>query len=402
MKTKLLGELNLMKTLDIKPNFSALEKKYGINRHTISKMWKEGGVKPMKRNKTSYLEKHRSEIEEKINENECTKKALFMYFRNKYGKDEFRNYSTFVHFVNDNHLKKPRENAPHIRFETEPGKQLQVDWKEDIQFELSSGEIIEFNLFAATFGYSRFHIFIYSKTKMMEDFLRCLIECYYKFGLPEEVLTDNMTAIVSIRMNKKKKHNTILCFEKDTGVKIKLCKTRSPETKGKVESSNRFIQWITPYQKELDTEEQLISLIEQLNKDINNEVNRTTNIPPVVLMKKEKEHLKPIPNNLLLESYICEVDTETVPPTLLVPFKGKGYSVPPKFIGKKVKLIPSADKLYIYCNTQLITVHTIGNRMFNYDKEHYKKALSISCSNKNDEEIEQMAIRNLKIFENME
>lgn len=403
MKFKLLGELNLMKTMEIKPNFSALERKYGINRHTISKIWKEGGIKPVKRNKTSYLDKYREEIIEKLNNTDSTKKALFMYFRNKYGEDEFRNYSTFVHFINDNKLAEAHGAVqPHVRYETAPGKQLQVDWKEDLTFELSTGEIIEFNLFAATYGYSRYHIFIYSKTKTMFDFIRCLIECYYKFGLPCEVLTDNMSAIVSVRGNKRKKHSTITSLEKDSGVRIKLCKVRSPETKGKVESSNRYIQWLQPYQGELDTEEQLIELIEKLNRDINNEVNRTTNLPPVTLMKKEKEYLKPITNNLLLESYICDMDTETVPPTLLVPFKGKGYSVPKKFIGKKVRLIPSGDKLYIYSNTQLITVHTITNKIFNYNKEHYKQALSVSCANKTEKEIEEMAIANLKIFGDME
>ena len=50
-----------------------------------------------------------------------------------------------------------------------------------------------------------------------------------------------MTAVVSITNDSKKKHRKIKVFKKDTVIKIKLCKARSPQTKGKDESANRFV-----------------------------------------------------------------------------------------------------------------------------------------------------------------
>ena len=35
IETNLLGELNIYKGMNMKPNFSALQRKYGIDRHTI-------------------------------------------------------------------------------------------------------------------------------------------------------------------------------------------------------------------------------------------------------------------------------------------------------------------------------------------------------------------------------
>ncbi len=35
------GKLEIMKTLGIKPNFSELERSYGINRHTIKNIMKD-------------------------------------------------------------------------------------------------------------------------------------------------------------------------------------------------------------------------------------------------------------------------------------------------------------------------------------------------------------------------
>lgn len=54
---------------------------------------------------------------------------------------------------------------------------------------------------------------------------------------------------------------------------------------------------------------------------------------------------------MLLDSYICDPITKTVPNTLLVNFDGNEYSVPSKYIGKRVKLVRLNDSLYIYFNT---------------------------------------------------
>ena len=88
-----------------------------------------------------------------------------------------------------------------------------------------------------------------------------------------------------------------------------------------------------------------------------------------------------------------------MPPTLLVSYKGSGYSLPPQFINKRVKLIPIDNKLYIYYNDSLITVHHLSSLPFNYKKEHYHQALSSRISNKSAKDIDDFASDNLKLFE---
>ena len=75
-------------------------------------------------------------------------------------------------------IKKKEEHTVHIRYETQPGYQIQVDWKESLKIETKTGEIIKFNLFAATLGYSRKHVFIISKTRTTANIPRCLIETF--------------------------------------------------------------------------------------------------------------------------------------------------------------------------------------------------------------------------------
>lgn len=401
-RTRLIGELLIMKANDIKPNFSALSREYGFDRATVKKYYTDGGLKTKTRSrKTSKYDPYKDEIIELMNKPGVMISSLYQYLRNKYNDIPFtysglKSYTLRLGF-NRGQIKK----VPHVRYETEPGEQLQVDWKEDLSITTRNGEVIDFNIFSATLGYSRLHFFIYTKGKTEQDFLRCLITVLNKLGgKPRIVKTDNMSAIVSIHDSHRKKHSIIKQFEADTGIQIKLCEVRSPETKGKVEVSNKFTDWLKPYDGIIDDEADLIRTLDIITRQSNNAINQTTKIPPIKLFEKEKEYLSPLPTRILLDSYIENTSTQLVPQTLLVNYKGNGYSVPSKLIGHRVKLIPINDKLYIYFNTDLIICHTITDHKFNYNQSHYTEALSLRLKDKGDN-IEQMAIENLKRFGNM-
>lgn len=401
-RTELIGELLIMKAHDIKPNFSELARIYGFDRATVRKYYKDGGLVIKERStKSSKYDSYKDEIIELMSKPGVSISALYHYLINKYEKIPFT-YSGLKSYTLRLGFKRGQaKNIPHLRYETPPGEQLQVDWKENLSITTKHSEIIEFNIFSATLGYSRLHFFIYTKGKTEQDFLRCLITVLNKLGgKPQIVKTDNMSAIVSIKESHRKKHSIIKQFESDTGIKISLCEVRSPETKGKVEVSNKFTDWLKPYDGLIEGEAGLIEAIDIITKQANNEINQTTKIPPIRLFEKEKEHLLPLPTKILLDSYIENIDTQKVPTTLLVNYKGNGYSVPSKLIGQRVKLIPIDDKLYIYFNTDLIICHTIKNQRFNYDPVHYTDALSIRLKDKG-EAIEKMAMDNLRRFGNM-
>lgn len=402
LRTELIGELMIMKSKDIIPNFSSLSRQYGMDRATIRKYYHNGGLVIKERGKkVSKYDAYKDEIHELMNKPEVKISALYQYLTNKYPNIPFT-YSGLKAYTLRNGFKRNKiQLIPHVRYETAPGEQLQVDWKENLKIKTSSNEIIDFNIFSATLGYSRLHFFIYTKGKTEQDFLRCLITVLNKLGgKPQIVKTDNMSAIVSINDSRRKKHSIIKQFESDTGIKISLCEVRAPQTKGKVEVSNKFMDWLKPYDGLIKNESDLISIIDIITKQCNNKINDTTKIPPIKLFEKEKEHLLPLPTKILLDSYIENIDTQKVPTTLLVNYKGNGYSVPRKLIGQRVKLIPIDDKLYVYSNTDLIVCHTIKDQKINYMPEHYAEALAARLNDSNAD-IEQMAIDNLKRFENM-
>lgn len=400
MKINIIGALNNLKERNIKPNFSELSRKYGLHRHTIRKYWNEGGIIRKSRNKPSILDKHKEEIQEILNEEGVNKIGAYELLTYKYGN--IGTYSNFKQYTLKHNIKKKKATIPHVRYETKPGQQLQVDWKENLKIETKTGEIIKFNLFVATLGYSRKHIFIISKTKTTQDVLRCLIETFRHLGgVTKEILTDNMGSLVTLLKGNRRKHSEILAFEKDLDIKIRFCKVRTPETKGKVESANRFINRINAFNKRIESEEELHTIINRIMNSSNEQNNQTTNLPPNVLFKKEKEYLHPLPNKCLLDDYTLPIYSQKVPNTLLVNYKGRGYSVPKKFIDKKVIIKPFENKLYIYYNTELVTIHNITNKKMNYKENHYKEALTSNLYNKEEYDIEKLAKENLKLLEEL-
>ena len=266
---------------------------------------------------------------------------------------------------------------------------------EDLQIRLSNGQIIKFNVFSSTLAYSREHVYIFSFNKGLDDFIRCFIQSFYRLGgTTRRALTDNMTAIVSIKGNKRNVNNRVIQLMKDLNIELKLAKIRTPETKGKVENSNKFMKWLKPYDGKLNSVDELINVIENvITKQANSQVNQGTGLPPATLFAKEKEYLNPITNHNLMNEYLEDHSRQQVPSTLLIYHKGNRYSVPKKYIGKIVDIYQIGNEIYIYYNSILLAIHTITQNKINYDANHYKDALKDNVKDKND--IEKMAIDNL-------
>lgn len=392
------GTITILNTYEIKPNYSALAIAYGMDRRTAKKKYE--GIENQKRGRKegSKLDKYKELIKNKLSIPGTNKQAVYKYITMNIDKD-IGSYSNFNKYINKHKDILIESNKKvHVRFETGLGKQMQFDWKGPITLINKYGESYEFYVFSSTLCASRLHKFVYSKYMTLESVERCLIETFkYINGVPDECLTDNMSSIVNYSENKFTKE--FKTFSKDMGFKPKKCKVRTPETKGKDESCNRFINWIKPYNEEFETEEDLIGIFEHITNEVNKQINQTTNMPPIELYAKEKEYLHPLPKEQIIDKYLDTFIPAKVPNTLLVYYKGAQYSVPSKFIGKTVKLNVIGNKLNIYYNKELIAMHEISDKKFNYTNEHYKEALEKTITNKTETQIEELAKRNLELLD---
>src|SRR5699024_12876046 len=117
-----------------------------------------------------------------------------------------------------------------------------------------------------------------------------------------------------------------------------------------------------------------------------------------MLFQKEKEHLKPLPNDKILNSYLYDTISVKVSNESLFYYKGSKYSVPIKFINHTLNLREENNKLYVYYNKDLITIHKILLNKINYKEEHYIEGLKEILKNKNQEAIEEIAKNNLNLL----
>lgn len=410
MRADILKEVACIKmTTDIKPNFSSLAAEFKASRNTIKKYYNmKDGENPKKaRTYKSVFDPYEDFIRERAqNVAGCTYAALFMLLNDKYPEQKGRaKYGSFTAFCRRKKIIVGRNDGKaHVLFETAPGHQLQVDWKEDITIHTTDGKELYFNIFSATLGASRYHVYIHTIGKTRSDFFRCVRMALIKIGgSVNEILTDNMAAIVKITSETKggrKKYPDVLQWEKDSGIRIRLCKPRSPETKGKVEVSNKFVDRIMVYDGQIKDEDELKKKIDLIMREANEQKNSGIGLSPLsVFMMREKQFLKPLPDMSLLETYEKAGETRKVPNTLLVGFNGHNYSVPLDYIGRLVRIVEEGSEIAIYYNEKEIARHKISDKKTNYLPEHYKQALRQAVGSKvQEDELEELAKKNLEAF----
>lgn len=382
LERNVMGELNMYRQLGVKPNFTEIGRKYGLNRHTVSKYWNLGDeIEDHRRDKGSAFDEFRDVIEQKAALPGVTKKAVHEFLLDRHPDAGLPGYNAFTQYCRTRGIEcsSTANPEPHPRFETPPGRQLQFDWKEGLELVDANGELFEFNVFSAVLGYSRAHRFVYSRTRTEDDLLTCLLATFTRFGgIPEEAITDNMSALVSFLNGKRIKSERVWRFAREAGFELKLCKVRTPETKGKDESANRFVNRLLAYNHDFVGEQGVIDAIARIEARSNAEPNETTGLPPAVLFMKEKELLRPIGNLRLLQEMVGNVSVQKVPATMLVRAAGRQWSVPRSCIGKKVHVITMpSGQVRVTLDGEEVAVHDVASSSapIVYAEEHYAEAM---------------------------
>lgn len=399
MHNNLIGELTVMDIMDCKPNYAALGRKYGMDWRTVKKYHKGYKGKPHSRDKPSKLDPYRILIIDKLKIKHVTVKGVYEFMVKQYGIEQIGSYSNFAAYVKRHHLKSYAiPETGHPRVELPPGKQAQVDWKEDIHLVSKYGEIFVVNVFHITLKYSRFSYLECTLNKRTEDVERCLVNAFIFFGgVPEELLFDNMSTVVTVRGNTRKLTSEISRMSKDFGFKVRLCKTRQPQTKGSVEARNKMIDWIRPYQDEFEDIKDLFRIVTMINKDINLNICQETQMPPMSLFYKEKEYLQHAPNEVIIDTYL-QPNRIRVSKDALIRYGGKRYSVDPKLINEFVTVDVLEDILYIYYRGKLVTYHPLNDNPINYKEEHYSQLMSGKIK---EEDMNTRVSENLKMMDSI-
>ena len=396
---------------NLKINKSQIARDLGKDPRTIDK-YLNGFSKSKTRTKKSKLDKYHELISELLSSKTQRfyyVRVLYQYLKDNHNLDvpeiTFRNYIT-NHKEFDTYFKKDRKSnaidLPIIRFETGKGKQAQLDWKESIEFVLKdTGEVIKVNVFVLLMSYSRNRVYRLSIPKTREILIDHLTNAFELLGgVPEEILTDNMSTIMDegrTLYKEGKLNKEFEAFSKDMGFKLKACVVASPQTKAKVESPMKILDELRAYSGTL-TYVELNDKLEEINSRVNCSINQGTGKIPVEEFKKEKGFLKALPKEAIRNQYKIKTIEVSVNTASMIRYNNNQYSVPPKYINKKVQYQVYDSKIYVYFNTKLIAAHDISNKKMNYDEKHYIEILKLNFKNKDEDEIKDIAKENLRLI----
>ena len=355
-----------------------------------------------KREYSNIIKNFEEVIKSKVDKYHCTAKATFLILQKEYGYTG--SYSTIQKYIATH--KKNESNTVTLRFETIPGYQAQVDWKESLKLVNRGGEQFEINIFLIILGYSRRKFLKLTYDRQQTTVFKCLTKAFEFFGgTTEEIVFDNMKTVVDHA--KSNFSNAVVnekfrTFAKDANFDVYTCRAYRPRTKGKVESVARTMNRLKAYNEEFDNIEELEKVVDELNIELNNEILDEFGQTPNKRFEKEKNTLKSV-NLEILETYYSSPKEYKISKESMVTYKGKKYSVPLNLIGKHVTIKEDEDQLYIYYNTDLVHKYNkLSDSKLNYKEDVYKELVKQSMyNNAADDEIEKQMQKNLEYMDNI-
>jgi transposase len=225
-----------------------------------------------------------------------------------------------------------------MRFETEPARQAQVDWKE-FGKQIVDGVETKLYAFVMVLGYSR-KAFVRFTTRMDQaTLLACHALAFEYFGgIPHEVLYDNMrTAFTWDEEGVFKPTLRLLALALHYGFSPKRCRVRRPETKGKVERTISYLGH--NFWPRMDSS--CLSL-EALNTDVMSWLSAIDGKPLADFNESRSERFereKPLLKALPALRFDARRELPLgVNRESMITYETNRYSVPPEYIGQLVTL----------------------------------------------------------------
>lgn len=389
---------------NIKPNYSAIARQYDVDPRTIKAAYLRAlngnspSTRQQYRRRRSKLDNYRDIIDEKYTSG-FSARAIYDFIVEKGFTGKYTIFKDYCRQYRRAQVKKAT-----IRVEHTIGLSAQVDWKERVTMNDSSGAPHTFSIFLYVLPYSKFKFLKLTLDQKQDTLFKCLFEAFKATGgIPKEIWFDNMSTVVDHQQSDFRHHrfnDKFLSFSHDASFKPIACRPFRPQTKGCVEALARTIGRLKPYDGEFTTISELCDIITKLCDRLNQEKSQGNNQQPMELWQKEKEHLKPI--NQDLGRYFNSIQTRKVSRDSMIRFQNHQYSVSPNYIGKEVEIKVDQDGtvIHIYYKGVEIRTHEVTDKQYSYDLNDAHDILdSDLMEDKSNEKIDEYMHRNRKLYD---
>lgn len=392
---------------DTKPNFAKLAREMGCDYRTVKKAYESAQDPdsppdpPSRKAKPRKIDPHLATIKAKV-EAGCTYVSVFKFIRDREGYD---GCLTSVKYECER-IAGERLLQATMRFETAPGVQAQIDWKESMTLRKRDGTTVTFNVFLMVLGWSRARFIELTMDRTQPTLMRCICDGIGFFGgVPSEVLFDNMRTVADRAKGEygRGKVNAVFdAFAADCLFEPVLCKAFHPYTKGKAEDLAKLMERLRPYDGEFEREDELRDIVSGLLADINSEPSQATGLPPERLLAEERKYLRMPDLAKVLREHAFRPIRRKVSRESLVTFEGRRYSVKPRYVGKTVEVEAKGGELLIYYSNELVSRHRIDGKRFSFHEDDYVEIMkSKSYKGVPDDEVLRIARSNLAIYDSL-
>lgn len=306
----------------------------GVTERTIRNYLKSPPGKKERKKRASKLDPFRAIVESVIRDNPYYNIELLFQALVKTG------YKGKISILRDlaGRIRKGVLSEAVIRFETMPGQQAQVDWKERIKC-IIDGKDVNIYAFVMTLGYSRMPYVQYTRDMKTDTMRACHIDAFKYFGgVPKEILYDNMKTAFSIDSDGNFKPSRAMTeLAVHYGFIPKRCRVRRPQTKGKVERTIGYITgnfWARVKDKELSISELNESALYWINEIKHKRISGMSE-SRAERFEQENGELLPLPAVDLdvRHTVSCTVNRES-----MITWETNRYSVSPELISSSVEL----------------------------------------------------------------
>jgi transposase len=245
-----------------------------------------------------------------------------------------------------------------VRFETAPGRQMQIDFGERKVW--IAGERVTVHFLAAVLSYSRRGFVKAFLHERQGEWLDGIASAFRHFGgVPAEVLGDNSRCLVAARNREAQTvmfHAAYLAFCRDWDVQPRACQPYRARTKGKTESGVKYVKRNAIAGRQFESFAQLEVHLAEWQLAADQRVHGTTHERPAERFERdEREALRPLPARPLpthgrrLQRRVANdalIDIDTV-----------RYSVPHRLVRDHVEALVTSTEVRVYHGQDLVAVH---------------------------------------------
>lgn len=356
-----------------------IAKELGISRNTVRRYLRSNGWKPYR---APYKEKKLANLEGWLKETFLQHKGnsavVHQELKRQYGLN--LHSSTVRRAVQRYRRELEAEAKATVRFETPPGKQLQIDFG---SMTIQIGGVAQrVHFFAAVLGYSRRQYVQAFLHERQTAWLQGIEGAFHHFnGIPDEILMDNAKSLVAKHNPQTREvifNDRFHAFARYWDFTPKACAPYRARTKGKDENTVKYLKKNAIAGREFANFEELEKHLNWWMREISDtRIHGTTHEKPIDRFEvAERQALKPL-NAKPPFHQIREVQ-RVVQTDACIELDSNFYSVPWSLIKESVTVQVIDQELHIYYHSEPVAKHPVclGRRERTLEKSHLNGIIS--------------------------